>query len=181
MQATEILMAEHRVIERVLLALEQVAARVERGDPVDPAFFGDAVTFIREFADGCHHRKEEGVLFPAMHDAGLPWDSGPLAVMLDEHERGRSHTRGMHDAAALLSDGDHAARDTLVGHMRAFVALLREHIAKEDQVLFPMAAARLPAENQSAVSHEVARLQADEGSFDAFARLAEDLVERANA
>jgi hemerythrin-like domain-containing protein len=181
MQATEILMAEHRVIERVLLALEHVATRVEQGDTVDAAFFTDAVTFIREFADGCHHRKEEGVLFPAMHDAGLPWDSGPLAVMLDEHERGRNHTRGIHDAAALIADGDEAGRDALVAHARAFVALLREHIAKEDQVLFPLADARLPDAERDAVSREVARLQADEGTHDAFARLAEDLVARAGA
>jgi hemerythrin-like domain-containing protein len=30
----------------------------------------DAADFIKGFADGCHHRKEEGVLFQTMTDYG---------------------------------------------------------------------------------------------------------------
>ena len=66
MEATEILMAEHRVIERVSPTLEAGAARVDAGQPMRPGFFVDAADFIKGFADGCHHRKEEGVLFTAM-------------------------------------------------------------------------------------------------------------------
>ena len=72
MEATEILMQEHRVIERVLTTLEAGAARVDAGQPMRPGFFIEATDFVKGFADGCHHRKEEGVLFTAMVDSGLP-------------------------------------------------------------------------------------------------------------
>ncbi|RPJ01063.1 MAG: hypothetical protein EHM39_03845, partial [Chloroflexi bacterium] len=72
MKATEILMDEHRVIERVLTALESAARRVEAGQALRPDFFVDAADFIRGFADGCHHMKEEGVLFKTMEDYGVP-------------------------------------------------------------------------------------------------------------
>src|SRR5665647_2426724 len=65
MRATEALMQEHRVIERVLDALEIAASHLERERPVRPGFFLEAADFIAGFADGCHHRKEEGVLFGA--------------------------------------------------------------------------------------------------------------------
>src|SRR5450756_440878 len=65
MKATEVLMQEHRVIERVLDALETAANHLDRGHPVRPGLFLEAADFIAGFADGCHHRKEEGVLFGA--------------------------------------------------------------------------------------------------------------------
>lgn len=39
MQATEILMEEHRVIERVLAALDKAANRLDAGEQVRPSFF----------------------------------------------------------------------------------------------------------------------------------------------
>jgi hemerythrin-like domain-containing protein len=54
-------MQEHRVIERVITSLEQGADRLEQGKAIEPAFFIDAAQFIKGFADGCHHMKEEGV------------------------------------------------------------------------------------------------------------------------
>ena len=72
MKASEILMQEHRLIERVLDALEIAAGHLERSHAVAPAFFLEAADFIAGFADGCHHRKEEGVLFGAMIESGVP-------------------------------------------------------------------------------------------------------------
>ena len=63
-KATDILKNDHRVIERVLGALEMGSARLRSGHPVRPGFFLDAADFIRGFADGWHHCKEERVLFP---------------------------------------------------------------------------------------------------------------------
>src|SRR5512135_730494 len=99
MQATDILSEEHKVIIRVLTALEKAASRLEAGEAVEPGFFIESADFIKGFADGCHHKKEEGVLFPAMIEAGLPREAGPVAVMLAEHEEGRRLTRGMRQAA----------------------------------------------------------------------------------
>ena len=139
MRPTEILMNEHRVIERVLDALDAASARLEAGQNIRTGFFLDAADFIAGFADGTHHRKEEGVFFGAMIAGGSPAQGGPIDMMLEEHEQGRLHTRAIRDAARALERGDPGARRKLAASARRYVALLREHIIKEDEMLFPMA------------------------------------------
>ena len=161
MQAIDILMDEHRTIERVLDALERAAARLERDGAVRPGFFLDAVTFVAGFADGCHHHKEEGVLFPAMIESGMPPNGGPIAVMLQEHEEGRQYARAIRDAASRLDGGDAAARRPLVAAVRGYVALLRDHIVKEDDVLFPMAGQLLPPARRQRLAADFERVDAE--------------------
>lgn len=162
MKATEILMEEHRVIERVLNTLETAAERLARGLAVHPDFFLQATEFIKGFADGCHHKKEEGVLFPTMVAHGMPSQSGPIAVMLTEHEQGRAYTRAMRSAAQRLLDGETEARAELIRNARAYVALLRQHIAKEDGVLFPMANQVIPFERQNQVALDFEKVEHEE-------------------
>ncbi len=100
MQAIENLMTEHRLIERVLMALETAARRLMAGQPLRAGFFLDATEFLQGFADGCHHWKEETVLFPALIAHGMPSRGGPVAVMLSEHEQGRAFVRALQEAAA---------------------------------------------------------------------------------
>jgi hemerythrin-like domain-containing protein/NAD-dependent dihydropyrimidine dehydrogenase PreA subunit len=162
MQATKILMEEHRVIERVLTSLDTAANRLDRGEAVRPGFFLDAADFVKGFADGCHHKKEEGVLFEAMVDSGLPRQAGPIAVMLAEHEQGRAYTRNMRGAAQKLEAGDQAARAQVVENARGYVTLLRQHIGKEDQVLFPMADHVIPLSKQDQVAEDFERVEHEE-------------------
>jgi len=164
MEATEILMDEHRVIERVLSALEVAADRLDRGEPVQASFFTDCADFAAGFADGCHHRKEEDVLFPAMAAAGIPQEGGPLGVMLHEHEEGRSFIRGLRQSTRAMAGGDAAARDELVSNARGYVALLRAHIAKEDMVLFPMAGAAIAPGEQARVAEAFEHIEQAEGN-----------------
>jgi hemerythrin-like domain-containing protein len=178
MQATDILMSEHRVIERVIKSLETAASRVEAGQPVRPAFFLDAAEFIKGFADGCHHRKEEGVLFKALTDAGMSVEQGPVAVMLYEHEQGRQFTRGMSAAAQKWEAGDSDAKNEVVKNARGYAALLRQHIGKEDQMLFPMANRFIPLDQQNKVVEDFEKVEHDEtgpGVHERYLALAEGL------
>jgi hemerythrin-like domain-containing protein len=162
MKATEILMGEHRVIERVIASLETASGDLAQGRPVRAEFFLNASDFIKGFADGCHHRKEEGVLFTAMEAAGMPSQVGPIAVMLSEHEQGRAYTRGMRRAAEQLRAGDESARADVVRNARGYAALLRQHIAKEDGVLFPMADQVIPVAAQEQVAEDFERVEHEE-------------------
>lgn len=162
MEATDILMAEHRVIERVLKVLDSAAGHLEQGQPVRPGFFVDASDFIKGFADGCHHRKEEGVLFEAMINHGMSRLGGPIAVMLADHEQGRSFTRGILAAAQKLEAGDASAREAVVTNARGYVTLLQQHIMKEDNILFPMAARVIPVAEYAQVAEGFERVEHEE-------------------
>jgi len=162
----------------VIAALEIAADRLEAGQPARVEFFLDAADFIKGFADGCHHLKEEGVLFPAMTASGLPQQGGPVGVMLIEHEQGRVFTRGMRAAAEQALNGDRTAIDEILRNARGYAALLRQHILKEDRVLFPMAGQVIPAEQHEtiferfeAVEHE----ETGEGVHEKYLALAEKL------
>lgn len=161
MSLASVLTDEHGVIERVLTALEEAVAKMERGQPVRTGFFLDAAEFIRGFVGGCHHRKEEGILFPAMMGHGFPMTTGPLAVMLTEHEQARGHARAMREAAEALGRGDRSAADLVVASARAYTTLVRSHIAKEERALFPMAESAITAAKHAPLAAELERAAAD--------------------
>jgi len=181
MRATDILMSEHRRIERVLDAMEKAADHLGRGGAVRPEFFLEAAEFIAGFADGLHHHKEEDILFPALVRAGLPGEAGPVAVMLVEHEQGRRLTAQLRAAATRLAGGDAAAAGPLGAAVRGYTGLLRDHIAKEDHVLFPMAGQVLSAGDESQVDGQFARAEQEEngGAAARFLALADALVSEA--
>jgi hemerythrin-like domain-containing protein len=148
MQLTDILSSEHRVIQQVIAALDAAADKVRAGEDVRPAFFLDAARFIRDFADGFHHAKEEQGLFEAMARNGMPVDGGPIGVMLHEHVRGRELTAGLRDAAQRWADGDPGMSEAVIGFAGAYAELLTNHIYMEDNIVFPMAASAIPAEER---------------------------------
>jgi hemerythrin-like domain-containing protein/uncharacterized protein (DUF2249 family) len=159
---TQVLKEEHTLILQALDALERKIAQVERGAPADPAYFQKAVEFLRTFADKCHHGKEEHLLFKTLvEEVGMPRHGGPVAVMLSEHELGRSLIRGIADGAAALGK-DPAAAKRVIESGRAYIQLLRGHIDKENNILFPMADQFMGPEDQERLSGEFERFEAEE-------------------
>ncbi len=144
-KATALLSDEHRVIERVLVAVEKLTEK-----PVFTSLdsWKKALDFIRHFADQCHHLKEEKILFPALEAHGIPNDGGPIGMMLLEHEEGRSYVRAMFDALGKIEAGDPSAPPALFENAKRYTRLLREHIQKEDEILFRMADEVIPADEQ---------------------------------
>lgn len=162
MKPTELLMQEHRVIELVLSCLDRMADNCDAGRPLDIEAATQAIDFFRVFADQCHHGKEEDLLFPMMEAKGFPRDGGPTGVMLHEHEVGRQRVRGMEDAVKEASLGDLAHKLVFVEHARAFSALLREHIQKEDHCLFAMADRALSPADQEELAKNFDRVEAEQ-------------------
>jgi len=82
MKAIELLMNEHRVIERALTLLELATMRIKREEKVSINALNTLLKFFREYADRCHHGKEENSLFPLLEAKGIPREG----VALDEVE-----------------------------------------------------------------------------------------------
>lgn len=141
---TKVLMEEHQLILRMIALLEANAQRAERAEFHDWDFFAAAIDFIRTFADRYHHAKEEEVLFTALVDNGMPEKRSPIEAMHIEHEQGRAHVRGMETALTHIQAGHLEQIPTLVSHARGYAELLRQHIAKEDTILYPLAERVLP-------------------------------------
>jgi hemerythrin-like domain-containing protein len=136
------------------------------------------VRFIQGFADKCHHAKEEDLLFPAMEEAGVPRQGGPIGVMLAEHTEGREHVRRMKEAAERYAAGDLKAGSEFAGHARQYAALLSQHIHKEDNILYPIADARLSARAQVRLEKDFEKVEEEvvgAGKHEEYHRLLEKL------
>jgi hemerythrin-like domain-containing protein len=133
MKSTQLLKADHEIILEALHILSAIDTEIKEGSIVNTDDIHSLLTFLREFADGCHHVKEEAIFFPALMRAGLPPDQGPLRVMNYEHERGRALTAAMQDAI------NRERMDDFLMYSSRYVQLLSEHIEKEHCVLFEKA------------------------------------------
>jgi hemerythrin-like domain-containing protein len=148
MIATQTLRHEHEAILKMLEATEEVSRRLQAFQPVSPETLEGLQEFFREFADHCHHGKEEDLLFPFLEQKGIPRGGGPIGMMLYEHEQGRALIREMGEAAAAYREGEDGSGPRWARAAGGYAHLLREHIAKENNVLFVMAERLLSPEEQ---------------------------------
>ena len=179
MTPTETLKHEHQVVLLVLTGAEREADAIKGGAAVRAEKVEQMVEFFKNFVDRCHHAKEERHLFPALAAKGFPPESGPVAVMLHEHEQGRAAVRAIAAALPGARAGDRKAALELADAVLGYVELLRGHIFKEDNVLFPMADQVLPAQEQARLAgafDEVEREEIGPGVHEHYHQLAHELA-----
>jgi hemerythrin-like domain-containing protein len=162
MEATKNLMDEHRVIERVLAAMEKAVEALGTGRSIKPEFFLAVADFNKGFADGCHHVKEEKVLFEAMVKAGVPKAGGPVGMMLLEHEQGRALVRAICAGVEKWQSGDNEGRSEVIKATNGYIDLLRAHIYKEDKILFPLADDAILWDAQEQIAKDLERIEREE-------------------
>ena len=134
--AIQILVQEHRVIESMLLCLERLVDNMQRQKKLDSAYALTIITFLREFADACHHGKEEDVLFK-FSDAKTG-GHGPVEVLKEEHAEGRGYVGSMVKSMDKAAAGNLEAINLFCENALDLIDMLRRHIEREDNVVFPM-------------------------------------------
>jgi len=162
MNATDELQKEHRFILAMIEIIGELCNRLERDGTADPGHLAAVIDFIRTFADGCHHAKEERALFPALEAAGIPRENGPVGVMLAEHDAGRRFVTAMDATLDGIRAGDAAAARDFIANARGYMELLVKHIHKEDEVLFVLADRYLSPDEQERLVREFERIERDE-------------------
>lgn len=144
--ATQNLENDHVQILRLIEVMERVT---ESANP-NAEHLELIVKIICEFADGLHHAKEEQLLFPLMVQKGFSNETGPVAVMLHDHMEGRNFVKGMMENISQFKQGETASLKAVYNNMYGYADLLKNHIAKENNVLFRMAdKVFTPAEQES--------------------------------
>ncbi len=159
MKAVERLKSEHDLIERALSLLEKAVIRIEAEQSVPEGFSQWAPRFFQQFADQCHHAKEEDVFFPVLKQRGIPEQGGPIGVMLHEHVLGRDCVGRMRDAA----NSQPFDSRTFAAAARQYLPLLRQHIFKENNVLFRMAEQVLSNADDDEVTTRFSQVEQERG------------------
>ena len=139
--STASLRRDHDLIEKVIKAMEVTIQLLESGKQIPDSILNPVLDFSKNFTDVCHHSKEENALFPALEQAGMPRNMGPIAIMLMDHERSRELGRFMEKSAnEYFNTG---SSENLIDYMKQYVEHVTEHLWKENNRLFLMAEARL--------------------------------------
>jgi hemerythrin-like domain-containing protein len=120
------LVDEHTYIKKLLAAIPQIVESLNVAMAEDRQLIIDSIDFIRSYADKYHHAKEENILFKKFGE-GLEI----IKAMLDEHDIGRGHVKAVLEA---VESGDNKA---IKEHLTAYQELLKDHIKKEDEILYP--------------------------------------------
>jgi hemerythrin-like domain-containing protein len=128
----DVLRAEHRIVLTVLDQMETECRRMATHGGLRAAFWQPLLSFFDGFHDQCHHVKEERLLFPLL-DSPNQHGQGPSISLRLDHERGRVWRNRIQEA---LIQGDSAR---LLASVTSFLDHQRQHIHKEDQLVFPLA------------------------------------------
>lgn len=162
MKPTDSLRHEHTIVLMMLQGAENTAHSIQSLETVDIARIEKIIDFSRNFTDRCHHSKEENHLFERLGVRGMPKTTGPVAVMLAEHARGRDLIKAISAALSDVKNGRPEAVGNLHSALLGYVDLLRAHIMKENNVLFPMSDRILTAEDQAGLERSFDEVESRE-------------------
>jgi hemerythrin-like domain-containing protein len=133
--ATEDLMREHGVLNRILLIYEEGLRRLRAKEDVDPEVFHHPATLVRKFVEDYHEKLEENFIFPVFEKQKKLTDL--VKTLRSQHEAGRAVTDVVLRNATGSQFGKAEGRQNLIAATEAFIRMYRPHEAREDTVLFP--------------------------------------------
>jgi hemerythrin-like domain-containing protein len=163
--ATEDLMREHGVLNRILLIYEEGLRRLRDKEEVAPDVFHKPAMLVRKFVEDYHEKLEEKFIFPEFEKAKKLVDL--VKVLKTQHEAGRKVTDVILRNAIADRFRKEDDRKALVHSCKEFIRMYRPHEAREDTVLFPALLKIVPAKRLKELGEqfekEEDRLFGDEG------------------
>ena len=150
MKSTNLLTQEHKLILRALNVLDALTAAMEARGEFDEDAVDRVLDFLRWFGDAHHQAKEETILFPAIKACADAQDR-PVRHMMFEHDQERQSIEDLEKDVRLGKLPDFAATANKLS------STLRNHIYKEDQLLFPVADSLLSSQQDDAIFEQLQR------------------------
>ena len=118
------LVEEHRLIKRWISFIPKLLENLNLES--DRELILNGVDFIRSYADKFHHAKEEDILFKYVDE-----NLNIIKTMLEDHKTARNHVK------AIIENLERQDKEGVFEHLNAYKELLRGHIKKEDEILYP--------------------------------------------
>lgn len=139
---------QHENLEHFTAELKASCIHFMETGELNRKAFREAVAFIRSYADEQHHRKEEDGLFAAMLEhLGEPARKLIRGGMLVEHEMARHLTAELEEALDAYEREPSAEHKLeILSAAMGYCQLLKRHIQKENEVVYPFAERALPRE-----------------------------------
>lgn len=168
------LMNDHSVIEKALVLLERQFAKEHRN-------WSNIKTLLEvlwDYGELCHNMKEEKVYFPLLLDNGFP-PQGPVNVMLAEHESERQYLSKILSFVRKEGKNEDDIQQ-LTQIIKEYSNLTKDHIWKENDILYPMGTKFVKNEDIPYLLNEFKRIEFEslgEGAYTRFKTLV-DVMEK---
>jgi len=149
------LMIEHRLIEKVISLMEKAVSLAEDKKQADPDLIQWFTQFIRNYADQCHHGKEEDILFKGIEKKRISKEHETImGQLIEDHKWGRKTTGELVAANEKYGKGDMKVLPEIIEKMKALIEFYPRHIEKEDRHFFIPAMDYFSSEEKDALLRE---------------------------
>jgi DUF438 domain-containing protein len=134
------LIAEHEKIKGFLTELEEANFEIQKLKSSDENI--ELISKLVVIADNLldaenHHKREEDVLFPELEKRNI---TGPTRIMRMEHDELRARKRLLKEIAEKVNSMDFESFKSKVDEVAKYIVFnLRDHIYKENYILYPTA------------------------------------------
>jgi hemerythrin-like domain-containing protein len=159
---TDTLAKEHALVILVTKAAEQEVRYMHDTGEYRPDVVDELVDFFQYFTEACHDPKEENLLFARLRARGLPADSGLLAEFYREHAEFHSRLRDIEHWLRTMKTTGEGEVPALAAHLDGYLKLMRSHVAREEELLFPLAEELLTDEDQEELARGFDSIECDE-------------------
>jgi hemerythrin-like domain-containing protein len=159
---TDTLAKEHALVILATKAAEQEVRYMRDTSEYRPEVIDELVDFFQYFTEGCHDPKEENLLFARMRARGLPGDTGILAEFYREHQEFHTRLRDIEHWLRTMKKTGTGEVPELAVRLDGYLKLMRAHVAREEELLFPMADELLTAEDQEELARGFDSIESEE-------------------
>lgn len=150
------LMIEHRLIERMIIIVEEQTAHFRQTGEVDLVFLDSLIDFIRFYADKVHHGKEEDILFAELRKKDItPAHKAVMEELLQEHRSARALAGQLDAVTESYRSGDKGSLPEICTILEGLSSIYRGHIIKEDRHFFLPVMNYFSREEQNAMLQEM--------------------------
>jgi len=136
MEPIEMLISEHRLIEKIIDVIQLEMFKIEKGRIIDESILDSIVDFLKSYINTTHHEKED-ILFGKLKNKPITEDELKIMQQLiNEHKYMKNAITDIVNAEIKYFKGEDAI-GILITTFSALIALYPKHIQKEEEVFFP--------------------------------------------
>ncbi len=170
---TDLMIEDHKQILKVADALSRECQAINSGKAINKKFFENAIDFVRNYADKFHHAKEEEILFKEFTKNEECMHCNPVPQMLHEHDLGREYIKNLEQQVQKNNI------QGVISNALGYAELIRDHIFKEDNILYPMTNEALDGKTQKIMMEQAIEAETKKftkGTKERYLTLADELA-----
>jgi hemerythrin-like domain-containing protein len=133
----QILLEEHRNIDKLLLVLEHELEVFDRSEEPDYEILQAVIQYFQDYPESCHHPKED-MVFEKLKVRD-PAAADRIGDVEAEHQVETMRLRRLVEAVEEILAGREFLRQTFHDVVHDFIEHQRQHMDKEERLLFPAA------------------------------------------